>query len=219
VGAENLRKAHSVHPVTALEIEYSLACRFAEHEILPAARELGIGVVPYRVLGDGLLTGALPAEAANPVPRFTAPRLQGENRRHNVAAVAPFLAMAKAKGVTPAALALAWLLSRGEDIVPVGSRKHWPRWTSSFPMRNSPRSTRCSLPARSPATATRQRFRKYPPARKITAIRGHPLTLMTASDSAPPSLRAGAAAITSASSATRTPDTWPTPAGRITRIQ
>ena len=121
VGAENLRKAHSVHPVTALEIEYSLACRFAEHEILPAARELGIGVVPYRVLGDGLLTGALPAEAANPVPRFTAPRLQGENRRHNVAAVAPFLAMAKAKGVTPAALALAWLLSRGEDIVPVVS--------------------------------------------------------------------------------------------------
>jgi aryl-alcohol dehydrogenase-like predicted oxidoreductase len=121
VGAENLRKAHGVHPVTALEIEYSLACRFAEREILPAARELGIGVVPYRVLGEGLLTGALTAEVANPAPRFTPPRLQGENRRHNVAAVAPFLEMAKAKGVAPAALALAWLLSRGEDIVPIVS--------------------------------------------------------------------------------------------------
>lgn len=120
-GAENLRRAHSVHPVTALEIEYSLACRFAEDEILPTARELGIGVVPYRVLGDGLLTGALTAEAANPFPRFTPPRLQGENRRHNAAAVAPFLEMAKAKDVTPAVLALAWVLSRGEDIVPVVS--------------------------------------------------------------------------------------------------
>jgi aryl-alcohol dehydrogenase-like predicted oxidoreductase len=121
VGAENLRKAHSVHPVTALEIEYSLACRFAEDEILPTARELGIGLVPYRVLGDGLLTGALTAEAANQDPRFTPPRLQGENRRRNVAAVAPFLEMARAKDVTPAALALAWVLSRGEDIVPVVS--------------------------------------------------------------------------------------------------
>jgi aryl-alcohol dehydrogenase-like predicted oxidoreductase len=121
VGAEKLRKAHSVHPVTALEIEYSLACRFAEHEILPAARELGIGVVPYRILGDGLLTGALTAEAANQDPRFTPPRLQGGNRRHNIAAVAPFLELATAKDVTPAALALAWLLSRGDDTVPIVS--------------------------------------------------------------------------------------------------
>jgi aryl-alcohol dehydrogenase-like predicted oxidoreductase len=121
VGAEHLRRAHRVHPVTALEIEYSLACRFAEDEILPAARELGIGVVPYRVLGDGLLTGAHTAGAANLDPRFTAPRLQGENLRRNVAAVAPFLEMAAAKDVTPAALALAWVLSRGEDIVPVVS--------------------------------------------------------------------------------------------------
>lgn len=121
VGAENLRKAHGVHPVAALEIEYSLACRFAEHEILPAARELGIGVVPYRVLGDGLLTGALTAEAASPNPAFTPARLQGGNLRHNVAAMAPFLEMATAKGITPAALALAWVLSRGADIVPVVS--------------------------------------------------------------------------------------------------
>lgn len=119
VGAENLRRAHAVHPVAALEIEYSLACRFIEREILPTARELGIGVVAYRVLADGILsramTGARPANET----RLTPPRMQGENLAHN-AAVAGFLGeMAAAKGYTPAQVAVAWLLTRGGDIVPL----------------------------------------------------------------------------------------------------
>lgn len=115
VGAEHLRRAHAVYPVSALEIEYSLACRFIESEILPAARELGISVIPYRALADGLLGGALKSE---PVGRLVPPRLQGENFIHNVAVVAKFVEFAKAKGCTPAQLAVAWLLSRGDDIVP-----------------------------------------------------------------------------------------------------
>lgn len=116
VGAEHLRRAHAIHPVSALEIEYSLACRFIENEILPAARELGISVIPYRALADGLLSGALKSE---PVGRLVPPRLQGENFTHNVAAVAKLVEFAKAKGCSPAQLAVAWLLSRGDDIVPL----------------------------------------------------------------------------------------------------
>jgi aryl-alcohol dehydrogenase-like predicted oxidoreductase len=67
VGVDQLRRAHAIHPVTALEIEYSLACRFIEPEILPAARELGIGIVPSRVVADGLLTGAITSEPAGPL--------------------------------------------------------------------------------------------------------------------------------------------------------
>lgn len=119
VGAGCLRRAHAVHPVTALEIEYSLACRFIEPEILPAARELGVGIVPYRVLADGLLSGSVTEEpAASDVP-FVPPRLQGENIEHNVATASFLKKMAADKGHTPAQLAVAWLLSRGEDIVPL----------------------------------------------------------------------------------------------------
>ena len=115
VGVEHLRRAHAVHPVAALEIEYSLACRFIETEILPAARELGIGVVPYRVLADGLLTGTVTSQPSGPL---VAPRMQGENLKHNLAKIEVLKQMASAKGHTPAQLALAWLLSRGHDIVP-----------------------------------------------------------------------------------------------------
>lgn len=119
VGAENLRRAHAVHPVTALEIEYSLACRFIEREILPTARELGIGIVAYRVLADGLLSGAVTGEPPGGSTRLTPPRMQGENVVHNVA-VAEFLkGMAGEKGCTPAQVAVAWLLTRGDDIVPL----------------------------------------------------------------------------------------------------
>ncbi len=118
VGADLLRRAHKVHPVTALEIEYSLACRFIEAEILPTARELGIGIVPYRVLADGLLSGAVTAEPTGGNTRMVAPRLQGDNIRHNVQTVSFLKAMAADKGQTMAQLAVAWLLARGEDILP-----------------------------------------------------------------------------------------------------
>jgi aryl-alcohol dehydrogenase-like predicted oxidoreductase len=85
VGAYMLRLAHAVHPITALEIEYSLACRFIEREILPTARELGIGVVAYRVLADGLLTAGLSPDAPPSGLHFPVPRLQGESLARNVA--------------------------------------------------------------------------------------------------------------------------------------
>jgi aryl-alcohol dehydrogenase-like predicted oxidoreductase len=115
VGVDHLRRAHAVHPVTALEIEYSLACRFIDTEILPAARELGIGVVAYRVLADGLLTGAVTSE---PTGHLVAPRMQGEHLKQNLETVELLKRMAAEKGYTSAQLAVAWLLSRGDDIVP-----------------------------------------------------------------------------------------------------
>lgn len=121
MGAENLRRVHSVQPVTALEIEYSLACRSPRMRSFPPLANWASGWRPTGVLGDGLLTGAVTAESPVPDPLFTPPRLQGENRRHNATAVAPFLEMAMAKDVTPAGLAVAWVLSRGEDIVLVVS--------------------------------------------------------------------------------------------------
>ena len=82
VGADLLRRAHDVHPVTALEIEYSLACRFIEPEILPAVRELGVGLVPYHVLASGLLTGALSEEPPEgEASHLAPPRVQGEHRK------------------------------------------------------------------------------------------------------------------------------------------
>ncbi len=119
VGADNLRRAHRVHPVTALEIEYSLACRFIEPEILPAARELGIGVIAYRVLADGLLSGAVIREPSGGNPHLTPPRLVGDNLEHNLATVTVLNQMAANKGCTSAQLAIAWLHSRGDDVVPI----------------------------------------------------------------------------------------------------
>ncbi|WP_437877273.1 aldo/keto reductase [Sorangium sp. So ce513] len=117
VGAALLRRAHAVHPITALEIEYSLACRFIEAEILPTARELGIGVVAYRVLADGLLSGAT---APSPRAHFVAPRMEGHALEQNVRAARPLVDMAARKRCTPAQLAIAWLLARGDnDIVPL----------------------------------------------------------------------------------------------------
>lgn len=121
VGADNLRRAHGVHPVAALEIEYSLACRFIEPEILPVARELGIAIVPYRVLADGLLSGAVTGE---PAGHMVPPRMQGDNLRHNLATASLVIEMAAKKGITPAQLAVAWVAQRGEDIIPiVGMRR------------------------------------------------------------------------------------------------
>lgn len=119
VGVENLRRAHAVHPVAALEIEYSLACRFIERDILPTARELGAGIVAYRVLADGLLSMA--AAGSNPTrqTRLTPPRMQGENLVHNLAVAGFLKEMADQKNCTPAQIAAAWLLTRGDDIVPL----------------------------------------------------------------------------------------------------
>lgn len=118
VGAEHLRAAHRIHPVSALEIEYSLACRFIEAEILPAARELGVAVVPYRVLADGLLTGTVTGDSARG-SNYVATRMVGGNLEHNLKPVAVLSQLAKARGCSPAQLAIAWLLTRGEDIVPL----------------------------------------------------------------------------------------------------
>lgn len=119
VGADLLRRAHAVHPVTALEIEYSLACRFIEPEILPLARELGVGIVSYRVLAEGMLTGTLPHGAPPEGANFMAPRLQGGNYARNLETARVLETMAADKGFTPAQLALAWVLSRDGDIVPL----------------------------------------------------------------------------------------------------
>lgn len=117
VGASLIRRAHAVHPVTALEIEYSLACRFIEREILPTTRELGIGIVAYRVLAEGLLAGTLVKEKPPGGTFFVTPRMDGENYERNVETASAIVGVAARKGVTPAQLATAWVLSRGDDII------------------------------------------------------------------------------------------------------
>jgi aryl-alcohol dehydrogenase-like predicted oxidoreductase len=119
VGADLLRRANAVHPVTALEIEYSLAFRLIEADILPTARQLGVGVVAYRVLADGLLTGALSPETPPTGGHFIPPRLAGENLRRNVATASRLNRLAADKGFTPAQLAIAWVLSQGDDVLPL----------------------------------------------------------------------------------------------------
>lgn len=117
LNAVQLRRAHAVHPVTALEIEYSLGSRSIEDDILPAARELGIGIVAYGALSRGLLTGAVRGGLDARDFRAHLPRFQGENLQHNLAKVQRLQAMAAALGCSAAQLAIAWVLDRGEDIV------------------------------------------------------------------------------------------------------
>jgi len=128
--AETIRRAHAVHPITALQTEYSLFTRDLEDEILPAIRELGIGLVPYSPLGRGLLTGAITSEDAleGGDSRRTAyfPRFQGEALDANLVLVARVRELASAKGVTPGQLALAWVLAQGEDVVPIPGTKRIP---------------------------------------------------------------------------------------------
>ena len=117
VGADMLRRAHSIHPVTALEIEYSLASRFIEPDILPVARELGVGIVAYRILAEGMLSGSLPQGQPPKEANFLAPRMHGDNYARNMMIAKAFDEIAARKGFTPAQLALAWVLARGNDIV------------------------------------------------------------------------------------------------------
>jgi len=121
-----IRRAHATHPITALQTEYSLWSRDPEDEILPTVRELGIGFVPYSPLGRGFLTGRFGRFEDLPEGDFrrNSPRFQGENFQKNLELLDRVRAIASEKGVTPAQLALAWLLAQGEDIVPIPGTKH-----------------------------------------------------------------------------------------------
>ncbi|MGR4862400.1 aldo/keto reductase [Caulobacter sp. LARHSG274] len=120
-GADTIRRAHAVQPVAALQSEYSLWTRDLEKAVLPLIRELGIGLVPYSPLGRGFLTGALKSDAALAQDdiRRGQPRFQGQALAKNLSLVEALTEIAAAKGVTPAQLALAWLLAQGPDIVPI----------------------------------------------------------------------------------------------------
>lgn len=120
-GPDTIRRAHAVTPVSALQTEYSIFERDVEEKILPVVRELGIGFVPYFPLGRGFLTGAVtPAhEYAEDDMRRVDPRWQGENFEYNLCATRQLKEFAAAKGITVAQPALAWLLAKGEDIVPI----------------------------------------------------------------------------------------------------
>ena len=120
-----IRRAHAVHPITALQTEYSLWSRDVEDQILPTVRELGIGFVPYSPLGRGFLTGQFktPDDLDASDTRRNHPRFQGEAFQKNLDLVAAIGAMAADKGCTPAQLALAWVLRQGEDIVPIPGTK------------------------------------------------------------------------------------------------
>ncbi|HVP90534.1 MAG TPA: aldo/keto reductase [Terriglobales bacterium] len=120
-----LRRAVEVHPIAALQTEYSLWTRDVEAEILGACRELGVGFVAYSPLGRGFLTGAIKSSDALDKADFrrASPRFQTENLEKNLAVEARIEAIAKKKGCTPAQLALAWVLARGKDIVPIPGTK------------------------------------------------------------------------------------------------
>jgi aryl-alcohol dehydrogenase-like predicted oxidoreductase len=122
---ETIRRAHAVHPITALQTEYSLWSRDPEDAILPTVRELGIGFVAYSPLGRGFLSGRFRSPSDFPEDDFRRhhPRFQGSNFERNMELVSKVEELAAAKGVTAGQLALAWVLSRGEDVVPIPGTK------------------------------------------------------------------------------------------------
>ena len=122
---ETIRRANAVHPITAVQTEFSLWSREPEAEILPTCRELGIGFVPYSPLGRGFLAGRFtsPDQLAEDDFRRTGPRFTGENLDENLALAAKVKEIAAEKGVTPAQLAIAWVLAQGDDIVPIPGTK------------------------------------------------------------------------------------------------
>jgi len=126
VGPETIRRAHKVHPIVDLQIEYSLLSRGIEAEILPTTRELGIAVTAYGVLTRGLLSGHWSKDRVAPSGDFRTmtPRFQGANLDHNLKLVEALRGIAEAKGVTVAQIAIAWVLSRGDDVIPlIGARR------------------------------------------------------------------------------------------------
>jgi aryl-alcohol dehydrogenase-like predicted oxidoreductase len=122
---QTIRRAHAVHPIAALQTEYSLWERSPEDKILPTTRELGIGFVPYSPLGRGFLSGQITSidDLAADDFRRRGPRFQGENFQKNLDLVEKVKEIAKEKGITASQLALAWVLARGEDIVPIPGTK------------------------------------------------------------------------------------------------
>jgi aryl-alcohol dehydrogenase-like predicted oxidoreductase len=122
---QTIRRAHAVHPISALQTEYSLWSRDVEDDVLPTVRELGIGFVPYSPLGRGFLTGQIQKleDLAEDDYRRHSPRFQGENFQKNLDLVQRIKEIAAEKGVEPSQLALAWLLAQGDDIVPIPGTK------------------------------------------------------------------------------------------------
>jgi aryl-alcohol dehydrogenase-like predicted oxidoreductase len=125
VGAKTLRRAHSVHPISALQSEYSIWERNVEGEVLDTCRELGVGIVPYSPLGRGFLTGTLQRAESLPAGDYRKldPRYQGDNFDRNQILLTTIQAVAAAKGATAAQVTLAWLLHQGPDIVPIPGTK------------------------------------------------------------------------------------------------
>ena len=125
ISAKTLRRALAVHPITAVQSEYSLWTRDPEAGILPACRELGVGFVPFSPLGRGFLSGTVRTLDGLPADDFRrgVPRFQGENLAANVTLVDRLASFAREKGCTPAQLALAWLLAQGEEVVPIPGTK------------------------------------------------------------------------------------------------
>jgi aryl-alcohol dehydrogenase-like predicted oxidoreductase len=128
-GPDTIRRAHAVHPITALQTEYSLWTRDPEARALPVLRELGIGLVAYSPLGRGMLTGTVQSteELADSDFRKTNPRFTDENFRHNVASAGEVRSIAEEVGCTPAQVSLAWLLAQGDDIAPIPGTKRVSR--------------------------------------------------------------------------------------------
>ena len=128
-GPATIRRAHAVHPVTALQSEYSLWTRDPEAEVLPLTRELGIGFVPFSPLGHGFLTGKIRSteQFDNGDWRKNNPRFTGENFQYNLRIAGEVAAVAAEAGATPAQVALAWLLAKGDDIAPIPGTKQVSR--------------------------------------------------------------------------------------------
>jgi aryl-alcohol dehydrogenase-like predicted oxidoreductase len=124
-GPDNIRRAHATHPIAALQSEYSLWTRDPEARVLPVCRELGIGFVPFSPLGRGFFAGAVKDAAAIPAGdvRRGLPRFQSGNLERNVMVLERLENLARAKGCTPPQLALAWVLAKGRDIVPIPATK------------------------------------------------------------------------------------------------
>jgi aryl-alcohol dehydrogenase-like predicted oxidoreductase len=122
---DTIRRAHAVHPITALQSEWSLWSRDLEDEVIPAARALGVGIVPYSPLGRGLLTGHIrsPEDLSRGDFRRGTPRFEGENFTRNLDVVERVRTIATEKGVTPGQLALAWVQAQGDDVVPIPGTK------------------------------------------------------------------------------------------------
>ncbi|GID29358.1 aldo/keto reductase [Paractinoplanes brasiliensis] len=135
VNAETIRRAHAVHPIADLQIEYSLISRAVEREILPTLRELGIGLTAYGVLGRGLISGHWnAARGADPGDfRAMTPRFAGDNLNHNLALVDALRRVAAAKGSTVAQLVIAWVAAQGDDIVPLAGARTRERLAEALP--------------------------------------------------------------------------------------